>query len=415
MNVWDNVAFGLRYTNATKDETQAAGRRGAGPGRDGAASKQKPLTLSGGQQQRVALARALVLGPEGPAARRAARRAGRQAAQDPADPAQGPPGAGRHHLRLRHPRPGGGADDVGPPRRDGRRPDRAGGHPDRRLPAEPASAYVADFLGVSNLLDVDVLETGDRRGGGAVRRADAALHYRRRPRRGTGQGGAAARSASALLPSEDQGANRVPGMVERCVYLGSTTQVFVRLAPGASVQAMVPNSQGVADVGAGRPGQRPPARRTPSACCLPDRAAAGVAPRPGPLEAELAGRPGASPPGSPLRGSPWGPPAPPGRRARPAAPVSTSAELVDVDRGELAAARRQPARSRRPCRASAGRAPRGRARPRGGARPAPTGRATAATSPGSPSIDVVRQLIRTSASSLSRAPSMASSRRATSA
>ena len=45
-----------------------------------------------------------------------------------------------------------------------------------------------------------------------------------------------------LLPHGETGPNRVPGMVERLVYLGSTTQVLVRLAAGTSVQAMVPNT-----------------------------------------------------------------------------------------------------------------------------------------------------------------------------
>ncbi len=37
------------------------------------------------------------------------------------------------------------------------------------------------------------------------------------------------------------GPNRVPGMVERLIYLGSTTQIMIRLAPGMAVQALVQN------------------------------------------------------------------------------------------------------------------------------------------------------------------------------
>ena len=66
----------------------------------------RPSQLSGGQRQRVALARALVNRPEGAAARRAARRARPQAARADAGRAEGDPARGRHHLRLRHPRPG---------------------------------------------------------------------------------------------------------------------------------------------------------------------------------------------------------------------------------------------------------------------------------------------------------------------
>ena len=37
------------------------------------------------------------------------------------------------------------------------------------------------------------------------------------------------------------GENRVPGMVERVVYVGSTMQVIVHLAPGQTIQAWVQN------------------------------------------------------------------------------------------------------------------------------------------------------------------------------
>ena len=65
--------------------------------------------------------------PGRPVARRAARSARRQAAEGAADRAEGAPGGDRHHVRLRHARPGGGAHDVGPPRRDEQRPGRAVG------------------------------------------------------------------------------------------------------------------------------------------------------------------------------------------------------------------------------------------------------------------------------------------------
>jgi len=38
-----------------------------------------------------------------------------------------------------------------------------------------------------------------------------------------------------------EGPNRIPAMVERLVYLGSSTQVFLRLAPGAELQALLQN------------------------------------------------------------------------------------------------------------------------------------------------------------------------------
>jgi spermidine/putrescine transport system ATP-binding protein len=63
LDVHDNVAFGLRYQRASKDDV----RRRVGAALDlvqmGSMAKRKPHQLSGGQQQRVALARALVLEP----------------------------------------------------------------------------------------------------------------------------------------------------------------------------------------------------------------------------------------------------------------------------------------------------------------------------------------------------------------
>ena len=73
--------------------------------------------------------------PARAAARRAARRARPQAAPGDAGRAQAHPAGGRHHLRLRHARPGGGADDERPPGGVQRRPDRAGRRARRGLRA----------------------------------------------------------------------------------------------------------------------------------------------------------------------------------------------------------------------------------------------------------------------------------------
>ena len=53
-------------------------------------------------------------------------------------------------------------------------------------------------------------------------------------------------------PPSSGGENRVPATIERFVYLGSTTQVFVALPGGDRVQALVANSGDVEeyDVGA---------------------------------------------------------------------------------------------------------------------------------------------------------------------
>ena len=44
-----------------------------------------------------------------------------------------------------------------------------------------------------------------------------------------------------IEPHGSPGDNRVPAMVERLVFLGSATQVMLRLATGTSVQALMQN------------------------------------------------------------------------------------------------------------------------------------------------------------------------------
>src|SRR4029078_4299698 len=64
MTVWDNVAFGLRYQKASKNETKRRVGEALELTRMGDFAKRRPAQLSGGQQQRLAHARALVLRPK---------------------------------------------------------------------------------------------------------------------------------------------------------------------------------------------------------------------------------------------------------------------------------------------------------------------------------------------------------------
>ena len=63
LNVHENVAFGLRFTDASKTETRARASMALEMVRLTGFEKRKPHQLSGGQQQRVALARALAPRP----------------------------------------------------------------------------------------------------------------------------------------------------------------------------------------------------------------------------------------------------------------------------------------------------------------------------------------------------------------
>ena len=127
----------VRPQAARRLRHRAAGRRDAGAGGAGAAGPQE----AGPAVRRPAAARGA--GPRadqparGAAARRAARCPRPQAAPLHAARAQAHPDRGRHHLRARHARPGGGHDDGRHHRGDERRRDRADGCAQRPV-REPA-------------------------------------------------------------------------------------------------------------------------------------------------------------------------------------------------------------------------------------------------------------------------------------
>ena len=240
LTVEENVAFGLKYKNATKQETkdrvgnalELVALTGFG--------HRRPNQLSGGQQQRVALARALILNPavlllDEPLGALDAKL--RKALQIELKALQ--ERIGITFIYVTHDQEealtmsdrlavmsNGLVEQLGTP---------------ASVYQEPATAYVADFLGVSNLLDVEVL--GPDGDGMSVRLGDLTLLASQGSVTQAGPARAVLRPERIqLLPHGETGPNRVPGMVERLVYLGSTTQVLVRLAVGTSVQAMVPNT-----------------------------------------------------------------------------------------------------------------------------------------------------------------------------
>ena len=112
--------------DVARPERRAQAERGARARPAARARRAQAGQLSGGQRQRVALARAIVNRPPVAPPRRAARRARPEAAPGDADRAQAAAARARHHVRLRHARPGGGAHDERPARRLQRGPDRAG-------------------------------------------------------------------------------------------------------------------------------------------------------------------------------------------------------------------------------------------------------------------------------------------------
>lgn len=105
---------------------------------------------------------------------------------------------------------------------------------------EPETAFVADFLGISNLLRGVAEGTGE-----VVELGQFKLTVPRST--GSGTGGEVRLFVRPervqLQPHAQTGANRIPAMVERVVYGGASSQVFVRLPDGQQIQALVQNTE----------------------------------------------------------------------------------------------------------------------------------------------------------------------------
>src|SRR3954462_4675152 len=120
MTVGENVAYGLKVKKVAKGERAKRVEEALAMVRLEGYGERRPSQLSGGQRQRVALARALVNRPRGllpveprpgdpppcSAARGAARRAQPEAPSAAPGRSEADPAGGRHHVRLRDPRPG---------------------------------------------------------------------------------------------------------------------------------------------------------------------------------------------------------------------------------------------------------------------------------------------------------------------
>jgi spermidine/putrescine transport system ATP-binding protein len=255
LSVFDNVAFGLRNRHLTKADMN----KQVGDALDlvqlTGFERRRPGMLSGGQQQRVALARALVLHPsvlllDEPlgaldAKLRRSLKVELKALQER---------VGITFLYVTHDQEealtmsdrlavmnAGRIVQLGTP---------------RTIYEEPADTYVADFLGVSNLMEVDVIE----RGPGSqcrVMLGETALAVDRGEVDALGPAHALIRPERVRIEPYGHdgqvGPNRVPAMIERLVFLGASTQVMLRLAPGALLQAVVPNDGTEATLSQGTP------------------------------------------------------------------------------------------------------------------------------------------------------------------
>lgn len=240
LSVAENVAFGMKYKSVPKSEIKGQVAEALELVQLSGYEGRRPNQLSGGQQQRVALARALVLRPsvlllDEPLGALDAKL--RRTLQVELGVLQKQ--VGITFLYVTHDQEEaltmsdrlavmnhGQIVQLGTP---------------EEVYNEPVDAYVADFLGVSNLMDAQV-ESRDTRGPCRLRLGDFTLEAEAGQLDATGAVKLAIRPERIHLhPHDAGGRNRVPGMIERLVFLGSTTHVFLRLATGSALQTLVRN------------------------------------------------------------------------------------------------------------------------------------------------------------------------------
>jgi spermidine/putrescine transport system ATP-binding protein len=235
LDVSENVAFGLRRRRVADDEIRARVAEALElvqlTGREGS----KPNQLSGGQMQRVALARALVnrpavllldepLGALDLKLRKQMQVELKQIQRE----------VGITFLYVTHDQEealamsdriavmdAGEVQQCGPP---------------EEIYESPRKTFVAEFIGVSNLLPATVEGDGVRLSTGELCATKAPSDC--------GQGESvycSVRPEKIVLDDLEDGMVSVPGRIAERIYLGTTTQVIIELASGARVVSLEQN------------------------------------------------------------------------------------------------------------------------------------------------------------------------------
>jgi spermidine/putrescine transport system ATP-binding protein len=261
-SVEQNVAFGLERQKIDRaevkrrvaDELERVGLT--------AEAKRRPSQLSGGQQQRVALARALVNRPEvllldeplgaldlklrkqlQVELKRIQREVGITFVYVTHDQEEALTMSDRIAVMNK-----GVVEQIADP---------------ETVYERPATTFVAGFIGVSNLMPGEVTSTT---GEGAEMRLDSGATVRTASHGGASIGDrvhAVVRPEKLILESETHAGNARPsveGQVESSLYLGTATQMVLRLADDTRMTVLVPNADAEARRDLPAPGD--PARLT---------------------------------------------------------------------------------------------------------------------------------------------------------
>jgi spermidine/putrescine transport system ATP-binding protein len=243
LSVERNVAFGLERKKVRKDEVKRLVHEELERVGLGAEAKRKPNQLSGGQQQRVALARALVNQPsvlllDEPLGaldlklrkqlqvelKRIQRDVGITFVYVTHDQEEALTMSDRIAV-MNH----GRIEQVADP---------------EQVYDRPATTFVAGFIGVSNLMPGRVRKAGDR--GEVELDAGVSVHA------SVNGFGAGERCHAVVRPeklqirfAEDRADAKLPnveGIVESSLYLGTSTQIVVRLPDNVAMTVLVANT-----------------------------------------------------------------------------------------------------------------------------------------------------------------------------
>ncbi len=239
LDVAKNVAFGLKYQKVDKSERAKRVAQALELVNLTEFAHRKADQLSGGQQQRVALARALVLQPrvlllDEPLGALDAKLRKNLQVELKALQAE----LGITFVFVTHDQEEaltmsdriavmnkGLVEQAASP---------------RSIYEEPTTVFVAEFLGVSNLLEAEAV--GREGAACAVRIGDRVFHCGQGELDTVGEVKVMIRPERIVIePHAEAGDERLPGIVERSVFLGGSHEVHVRVLGGELMKAMVAN------------------------------------------------------------------------------------------------------------------------------------------------------------------------------